>query len=836
MNRRSVAFAALALVLLASFSGVTRAAAYSSSSERGDLFLPSGIARGGVVVLPDCAPAGGVEAWVDRLLSWDYAVLVYRGAGAANRCDRASLDQSVLSGFRAAAIHLTARLRLEGPHLVALGWNTRLLIHSATAVFGGRDIFRGIVLAGRDVPAVGAALPILRDASNAEIVRQFIASQLDTPRSPKSMLPRGSVWVFDPHSPGLDVPAVGRSLFDALFGDRNGYRVPFPIERLVARLNGFLGAESSDRRVRHTLIPLGRSLQRNAALDDPFTHPRVVLAVDQFADYSDGTWRPSMRDRLFIAYQEREALLEVISFNEDAGRFEFQVVRDYAGGMQPTVRYAPRRLCVSCHQNGGPIFPEAPWDETADNPRVAAQIRRSGSRRYGISVPVADNQAFFIDTSTDRAATLLVDALLWRDGCGSLPRERERCRAAAFLRMLQYRLSRTLDFDRAGVEYLEWFRPIAETSWERNWDGVLHIPTADIPNRDLDRDGPGLPPELDPLRARPAHTTWKVENGDVDRTVTSLAAQLPVPLLKMLDAILVEKSMAANRDLRPWRATCRVVRAFGRGRWRLREVDCASDELVLRGQFRTDTDGTPAGGAVSVLRLAGGAQIGELIAEGRGHHDYLLRYWGSPLWLRPLPGLLASHLVLESTGNRTGATFWTLNEAEPLATAVKSLLDDETSENVFADEVFRPQRLMSRLLARLGAPVPEESDAAALIYPTPVLEDVQLAAPEPDTLPFVRKCAPCHSGPRKFPPPFLVGDAAAVKRQLAACAQRIAYRLRMWQLEPAARTRTPMPPESAVEAIVDPAQIDRLVSLLGAFLPDRPIPMEQEYDRLSPCL
>ena len=38
------------------------------------------------------------------------------------------------------------------------------------------------------------------------------------------------------------------------------------------------------------------------------------------------------RDRLYLGYQENANLIEVISYNEAAARFEFQLVRDYRAG------------------------------------------------------------------------------------------------------------------------------------------------------------------------------------------------------------------------------------------------------------------------------------------------------------------------------------------------------------------------------------------------------------------------------------------------------------------------------------------------------------------------
>jgi hypothetical protein len=97
------------------------------------------------------------------------------------------------------------------------------------------------------------------------------------------------------------------------------------------------------------LIPLGRSLQRTAAAPDFFRHPRAVVAVT-----GEGTGPMRAKDRLFIGYQDTSGLLEVISFNEAAGRFEFQIVRDYRAGGTPRVSYANRNVCIACHQNHAP--------------------------------------------------------------------------------------------------------------------------------------------------------------------------------------------------------------------------------------------------------------------------------------------------------------------------------------------------------------------------------------------------------------------------------------------------------------------------------------------------
>ena len=96
-------------------------------------------------------------------------------------------------------------------------------------------------------------------------------------------------WAVDPTVPGEDLPPRGRSLFDVLFTvERNGhsfYDVPFPFTELVNRIDQRLPKDKAGRsNLKRVLIPLGRSLQRQAAAPNYFSNPRIVLAVDREPD------------------------------------------------------------------------------------------------------------------------------------------------------------------------------------------------------------------------------------------------------------------------------------------------------------------------------------------------------------------------------------------------------------------------------------------------------------------------------------------------------------------------------------------------------------------------
>ena len=196
--------------------------------------------------------------------------------------------------------------------------------------------------------------------------------------------PAAPAWVTDPARPGEHLPGAGGSLFDALFATPGGaHAIPFPFERLLARLEAEVSRDPASALppLKAVLIPLGRSLQRSAAAPDYFRFPRVVVGVD--APPAPGSpWL--LKDRLYIGYLEKSAVLEVISYNEGAGRFEFQLVKDYRAGGSPQVYYANRNICMACHHNAAPIFSRALWDETNANPAIAARLAAEGRSFHGI--------------------------------------------------------------------------------------------------------------------------------------------------------------------------------------------------------------------------------------------------------------------------------------------------------------------------------------------------------------------------------------------------------------------------------------------------------------------
>ena len=79
-------------------------------------------------------------------------------------------------------------------------------------------------------------------------------------------------------SGATDLPPAGRSLFDHLISrtidGRSVQHIPYPFAALLDDLRGHTGTDALGRPgVAAVLIPLGRSLQRNASAAGFFRHP-----------------------------------------------------------------------------------------------------------------------------------------------------------------------------------------------------------------------------------------------------------------------------------------------------------------------------------------------------------------------------------------------------------------------------------------------------------------------------------------------------------------------------------------------------------------------------------
>jgi cytochrome c5 len=575
-----------------------------------------------------------------------------------------------------------------------------------------------------------------------------------------------------------DLPPRGHSRFDELIG---ADPVPFPFTRLLKRLDRQLVREPGGLApLKAVLIPLGRSLQRGAGAPDFFRFPRVVVAVD-------GATRPGvapMKDRLFIGYHEKGAVLEVISYNEAVGRFEYQLVRDYRPGGTAEMVYARRALCLACHQNAAPIFARPLWEETPANPAIAARLRATGRDFYGIPIGGTDI-AYFFDNATDRANLLPVWQSIWRDGCGD-GEGGGACRQALFTAALRLALS-GVPPERAELAALS---PRLEQRWRQVWPKGLAIPNPDLPNRDplaAQTDDastarlpgefaslPHIPARFEPLNPRPPLEIWQAP--DKARLLSGLAGLFADADLDALDQVLAKRSGRTERiDL-----DCRT-RAKAGGR---HSFQCRGARVRLAGAFRS-TRGGRLRGRLDSFAMPGAPAGISLVQE---------RSAASPSTFQPRHGRRHARL---SDGRRLARL------AIAQGRGSLTLVDDFAQVNadlpsLRALTTFPAWTGMAELLAALGTIAPRRTPA---VLPTPRGEQAVAESAGPVGA-FRRRCGQCHDTPEAAPPNFLHGDAdAGVAARLAHCAPRIYYRLSMWDVAEARRGKTPMPPLPALAGL-----------------------------------
>jgi len=631
-----------------------------------------------------------------------------------------------------------------------------------------------------------------------------------------------------------DLPARGRSLFDYLVTEegRSAQIVPFPFAALLQQIRSRTARDARDAAPTAVLIPLGRSLQRNSAAPEFFAFPRAVVAI---VAEPDGSRDPYLKDRLYLGYQEKANVIEVISYNEDEGRFEFQVVTDYRSGGTPKIAYANRTLCLACHQNAGPIFSRAVWDETNANPAVAKRLAAERKSFYGIPVDRGIDVPNAIDDAKSRANRFAAAQLLWKDGCGT-GGTGVTCRAGLFEATLRNRLSGQPWLDRSDATYRQSVAAPLLAGAARQWPGGLAIANPDIPNRNPLALQAAMPSPIgerpsaelvdvaaafDPLLARPPLEVWRVDDDDdVARLVAGLSDFLAAPDIERLDKTLLAQSGGKRAVGRTYRASCSVESGpVERGRQRV-EFRCVPSSSADRGfalEGRWVIAGNRVvGGAIDRLRIDGlplsrDLDLDVLRSELRGGTRVAVATpMRGRLRARGADGNALDSIELRWNGRDGVATLVVLDDFAAVRNAIAALASENPADRFdgFDALAFRRAKLMPALLQRLGARAEAwcciaaagmpPARAARADAPDPMAGASFKSATAASHAAFHRYCAECHQGSERAPPNFLLGDAEEVEAKLKHCAPRIYYRLAMGQRASDVRSKTPMPPETAL--------------------------------------
>lgn len=417
---------------------------------------------------------------------------------------------------------------------------------------------------------------------------------------------QGAELSIAPVDEPFSLPQTGSSLFDKIFSQSTGtgvrtYQIPYPFQKVLDRLREVSGVEPQV-----VLMPMGRSLQRNAAikglsevknLDPYYRYPRVVLGFDRESINPPNHLTVNVKGRLYLGLHERAQVIEAISYNDEAGRFEYQVVRDYGSG-KPQVVYANRQVCLQCHQNQTPIFPADDWRETNANPAMQENILRvmrtnfpevpcTGKMEPYCYRQVDDRTLHFylgVPVEVDRSAPSGLDGQtkvgnyfhalhkMWQRICSDLECRRDLLKQIFLLKL-------------AGPEALQnnpvvsEFNRKLQKAWEIQFPWGMLIPDSEIRARDplvnlKDRgredidvlNGKGskvksileqvlqngnIPGEFEPLIPRAPSDTWNsalTSDGMLSRLVDGYAEFFTESDAQIIDELLIKAGAGSPRE------------------------------------------------------------------------------------------------------------------------------------------------------------------------------------------------------------------------------------------------------------------------------------------------
>lgn len=538
-------------------------------------------------------------------------------------------------------------------------------------------------------------------------------------------------WVVDPARAGSTQPPAGQSLFDQLTGDFNvgktGRQLPFPLPALLQHIGQHF-VEDEDPIFTALLIPLGRSLQRFAGDPDYFKFPRVVIAYDRDSPARHNAEGIFLKDRLFIGYSEAAGILEVISYNDIAGRFEFQIVENYRANSEAQVSYADRTVCTTCHQNHAPLFARSEWDETNANANIASLLEQQKKDFYSLPVRQGLSQPEAFDTATDRANWFSLYQLFWREVCSGDTGALRQCRAQALLAALQYRLTGSRPGNQRSKAYQVYSDTLRE-QWDQLWPQGLAIPNPDIPNRRPVASLSDIPDDwkerittqeefLPSLRRLPLELWSDYQPEFASRMISGLAAFFTKQDIQELDRILY--MLESNAPVKHYQASCqaRLLGDKTLGELRLR---CEAD-FSLEAYLAID-QGELISGRMRRLTFADQAPLSHLniVPETtRSTADeiniFALHESAAHLHARDADGNAISRFQIHEldindhnfSNDRfqVRVTLTIKEDFDALANAVKAMASPADANAVLSNPVFNRRQLLADLYTRLLVDMP----------------------------------------------------------------------------------------------------------------------------------
>jgi len=544
---------------------------------------------------------------------------------------------------------------------------------------------------------------------------------------------------------GPDLPPLGRSLLDFVLAEQVDGRwqivVPYPFEALTDRIAARLGPGFREP-IKRVLHPIGRSLHRHEAEPEFFRYPRAVGAVDTEPAPASHESGLMMKDRLYLGYQPRTNSVEAISYNEAAGRFEYQVISDYREGGAPTVGYVDRGLCLACHHNHALIYADRPWAESNTNIKVAALLRSKAERFYGIDATVPFDIPESFDEATDRANWLGAYQAVWQQACEASGDAAAAvvCRRDGLVAALRYRLTGGYQLGETGDGARSRFAAAVMAGWQARFPDGLAIAGAGLADYDPFAEagyGSGrmdgeeglaelaslVTPALllfddiyEPLYERAPVAVWSVakpfagmpavEPHWLSKTIAGLGDFLALADIQRLDARLREGA----RPAREATTACEVRAESDGSEFGFTCAPFGDGGLVLRGRLRSN-----GSGSVARLRSDSAAPGGLVVEDGSLRRDgedwqasFALRDSVTSLGARSAAGdaWLSVSLIWSADGEGT-ATVVLADDFAALTAAVSALAERTLAgeSDALGNAPFRRVAVLQPLFADLGIDV-----------------------------------------------------------------------------------------------------------------------------------
>ena len=434
----------------------------------------------------------------------------------------------------------------------------------------------------------------------------------------------------------------------------------------------------------------------------------------------------------------------------------------------------------------------------------------------GVDVPNA------IDAATDRANLLGVWQLLWRVGCGD-GAAGARCRGAALVAALQYRLERRARVRRALAGVARRVPAGVRPHLERR-AGRPGSPSRTRTFRTATRCRPrarAAPqgsrprtsrPAFEPLAPRAPLEVWATP-GRRPRAASWPASpgSSPTAESRALDRQLAARAGREPAVERRREAPCEIAWTRVERAVQVRRRDgCAAprggaprpSRRARRGRRDRRARGRTARRRSSISRWRP-ARSTPARAARRSRSAAGARTRGSPT----VPRSPASRSPGSRPRRAPGAASARCPRARPSPSSTTSRRCGAPSPRSPPSRAtkhrsplapFSRARVLAPLFAQLGIPAREWCCEDASRLPPAVVEAPERPMPvDGAATPFAAfypLCASCHATAERSPPNFLAGPPERVAASVKHCAPRIYARLALWRAAPAARDKTPMPP------------------------------------------